>query len=286
MPRHPDRLIERIAQPQAARLIEASGVAVVFAGSVEQHGGHLPLGTDAFAAQSIAERVAARLGTVAASLGPVGVAHYHGAWPGTLSLAPGTLIAVFNDVCGGLAAAGAHRIVSVNWHEGNSATLRLAADEAQQRHGVQVVMAETHVITHTLFPDEMEFTHAGSMETAAVLAFDPSLVHLESATPASDRTAGEAAHALFRRPDVYPVMRDFHDVAATGWYGRPELATPERAEEIAEAVADHVVRRAQEIWHALGEGDHRAIVPQASPPAPPFGAPPARPSAAPARGAR
>jgi creatinine amidohydrolase len=285
MPRHPDRLIERLAQPAAARMIEASGLAVVFAGSVEQHGGHLPLGTDLFAAQSIAERVAARLGTVAASLGPVGVAHYHGAWPGTLSLSPATLIAVFNDVCGGLAAAGARRIVSVNWHEGNSATLRLAADEAQQRHGVQVVMAETHVITHTLFPDEMEFTHAGSMETAAVLAFEESLVHLENATPPSDRAAGEAAHALFRRPDVYPVMRDFHHVAATGWYGRPELATPERAEEIAEAVADHVVRQAREIWAALGEGDHPAMVPQASPPAPPSGAPPARPSEAPARGA-
>jgi len=140
----------------------------------------------------------------------------------------------------------------VNWHEGNSATLRLAADEAQGRHGVRVVMAETHVISHTLFPGEMEFTHAGSMETAAVLAFDPSLVHLEDATPATDRAAGEAAHALFRRPDVYPVMRDFHDVAVTGWYGRPELATPERAEEIAEAVADHVVREAREIWAALG----------------------------------
>jgi creatinine amidohydrolase len=251
MPRHPDRLIERLAQPDAARMIEASGLAVVFAGSVEQHGGHLPLGTDLFAAQSVAERVAARLGTVAAPLGPVGVAHYHGSWPATLSLSPATLIAVFNDVCGGLAAAGARRIISVNWHEGNSATLRLAADQAQQRHGVQVVMAETHVITHTLFPEEMEFTHAGSMETAAVLAFDPSLVHLENATPPSDRLAGEAAHALFRRPDVYPVMRDFHHVAATGWYGRPELAAPDRAEEIAEAVADYVVARAQEIWAAL-----------------------------------
>src|SRR6516164_2473702 len=251
MPRHPDRQLERLSQPVAASMLAVSGVAVVFAGSVEQHGGHLPLGTDAFAAQSIAERVAARLDTVAVSLGLVGVAHYHGSWPGTLSLSPGTLIAVFNDVCGGLAAAGARRIISVNWHEGNSATLRLAADEAQQRHQVQVVMAETHVITHTLFPDEMEFTHAGSMETAAVLAFDPSLVHLEQATPASDRAVGEAAHALFRRPDVYPVMRDFHHVAATGWYGRPELATPERAEEIAEAVADHVVRKAQEIWKAL-----------------------------------
>jgi creatinine amidohydrolase len=257
MPRHPGRLIERLAQPAAARLIETSGVAVVAAGSVEQHGGHLPLGTDLFAAQSIAERVAARLDTVVASLGPVGVAHYHGSWPGTLSLAPATLIAVFNDVCGGLAAAGARRIISVNWHEGNSATLRLAADEAQRRHHVQVVMAEAHVITHTLFPDEMEFTHAGSMETAAVLAFDPSLVHLENATPPSDRPAGEAAHALFRRPDVYPVLRDFHQVAATGWYGRPELATPQRAEEIAEAVAGHVVRSAREIWGALKDGEER-----------------------------
>src|SRR5579859_947288 len=255
MPRHPDLLIERLAQPAAARMIETSGLAVVFAGSVEQHGGHLPLGTDLFAAQSIAERAAARLDTVAVSLGPVGVAHYHLAWPGTLSLAPATLIAVFTDVCGGLARAGARRILSVNWHEGNSATLRLAADQAQVSHGVQVVMAETHVITHTLFPDEMEFTHAGSMETAAVLAFDPALVHLENRTPASDRAAGEAAHALFRRPDVYPVMRDFHHVARTGWYGRPELATAERAEQIAEEVADHVVRQAQQIWAALPLGD-------------------------------
>jgi len=255
MPRHPDRLIERLAQPAAARLIAASGTAVVFAGSVEQHGGHLPLGTDAFAAQSIAERAAARLRTVAASLGPVGVAHYHLGWPGTLSLSPGTLIAVFTDVCDGLARAGARRILSVNWHEGNSATLRLAADQAQGRHGVRVVMAEAHVITHTLFPGEMEFTHAGSMETAAVLAFDPTLVRLADATPASDRAAGEAAHALFRRPDVYPVLHDFHDVAGTGWYGRPELATPQRAEEIAEAVADHVVRQAREIWDALGPAE-------------------------------
>ncbi len=83
MPRHPGRLIERLAQPEAARLIAASGTAVVAAGSVEQHGGHLPLGTDAFAALSIAERVAGRLDTVVASLGPVGVAHYHLSWPGS-----------------------------------------------------------------------------------------------------------------------------------------------------------------------------------------------------------
>ena len=68
---------------------------------------------------------------------------------------------------------------------------------------------------------------------------------------ASDRQSGELAHALFRSRDVYPIMRDFHVVAPTGWYGRPELSTAERAEVIAETVADTVVRRAAEVWQAL-----------------------------------
>jgi creatinine amidohydrolase len=253
MPRHPDRQLERLSQPVAAQLLAASGTAVVAAGSVEQHGGHLPLGTDAFAAQSIAERVAFRLDTVVAPLGPVGVAPYHLPWPGSLSLSPGTLTAVLLDVCAAL--AGVSRIVLVNWHEGNSPTLRLAAAEAQQRYGLRVLIAETHIITHSLYPDEMEFTHAGAMETAAVLAYEPGLVHLDQAVESSDLASGETAHELFRYRDVYPVLQDFHDIAPTGWYGRPERAEAGRAEEIAETVADHVVRRVKEIWAQLADRD-------------------------------
>ncbi len=242
-----------MTQPVAAQLLATSGVAVLAAGSIEQHGGHLPLGTDLFAAVSIAERVAHRLDTVVVTLSTVGIAHYHAGWRGSLSLAPETLIAVFVDICGGLRSAGVRRIVVVNWHEGNSATLRLAADKAQRGGDLQVVVAETHVITNLLHPDEMEFTHAGAMETSAVLAYDASLVHLDEATAPSDRTAGDEAHALFRRRDVFPILRDFRDIAPTGWYGNPERAEAGRAEEIAEEVADHVVRRAAEVWAALDQ---------------------------------
>jgi len=255
MPRHLDRQLERLSQPVAAQLLAASGTAVIAVGSVEQHGGHLPLGTDAFAAQSIAERVAFRLDTVVAPLGPVGVAPYHLPWPGSLSLSPSTLTAILVDVCAALAQAGVSRVVLVNWHEGNSPTLRLAAAEAQQRHGLRILIAETHVITHSLYPDEMEFTHAGSMETAAVLAYEPGLVSLDHLVEASDLASGETAHELFRQRDVYPVLQDFHDIAPTGWYGRPERAEAGRAEEIAEAVADHVVRRVREIWARLADRD-------------------------------
>jgi creatinine amidohydrolase len=118
---------------------------------------------------------------------------------------------------------------------------------------VRVVIAEAHVITHSLDPEQLEFTHGGSMETMAVLGYDPGLVRLEDATQPSDLAAGQAAHRMFRQPDVYPVLRDFREVAPTGWYGRPELADPGRAEQVAEAVADHVAARAREIWSALGD---------------------------------
>jgi creatinine amidohydrolase len=266
VPRHRDRRLERLTQPQAAGLLRASGTAVLAAGSVEQHGAHLPLGTDAYAALTVAERVAARLDTVVAPLGPVGVAHYHLPWGGTLSLAPATLIALVVDVCASLRRAGVRRIVVVNWHEGNSPALRLAADEAQRRLDLRVVIAEAHVIANALFPEEMEFTHAGSMETAAVLAHDPALVRREAVADPSDPDAGAAAHALFRRPDVYPVLRDFHEIAATGWYGHPERAEPARAEEVFEAVADHAVARAREIWAALdGEEGPDPHDPEAGP---------------------
>jgi creatinine amidohydrolase/Fe(II)-dependent formamide hydrolase-like protein len=48
------------------------------------------------------------------------------------------------------------------------------------------------------------------------------------------------------------VLRDFHEVAPDGgWYGHPERADSARAEEVFEAVADHVVARVRELWAAL-----------------------------------
>ena len=253
MPRHPDRLIERLAQPAAARLIAASGTAVVFAGSVEQHGGHLPLGTDAFAAQSIAERVAARLDTVAALARaggrrplPPGLAGHALAVPGhAASRCSSTCAAVSPaPVPGGSvgelargelghAAAGGRR--GAGQARGPGGDGRGARDHPQR-----------------CFPARWSSPTPGRWRPRPCWPSTPPWSTWSDATPASDRAAGEAAHALFRRPDVYPVMRDFHDVAETGWYGRPELATPERAEEIAEAVADHVVRQAREIWACAG----------------------------------
>lgn len=241
-----------LTQPEAARRL-AGGTAILVTGSVEQHGGHLPLGTDAFAALTVAERVARRIGAPVLALSPVGVAPYHHPWPGSLTLRPETFVRMLVDVCEGLAEAGVTRVIVVNWHEGNTPSIRLASDEVQRRAPVRVVVVEAHVITNSLFPDEMEFTHAGAMETAAVLAYRPSLVRLEAMTTGTDIDEGNEGHALFRRRDIFPIMRDFREVAPAGWYGTPQQIGQERAEEIFEAVADYVADGVESVLARLAD---------------------------------
>ena len=120
---HERMLLANMTQPEAEEALRQGSVVLV-TGSIEQHGGHLPLGTDAFAALTIAPRRGAAAGTRRPAT-PLGVAPYHLAWPGTLSVRPETLAALMVDVCEGLTGAGVERVVVVNWHEGNSTAIRL-----------------------------------------------------------------------------------------------------------------------------------------------------------------
>jgi len=237
--------LERLSQPEAESRLKNSRLAVMAPGSIEQHGPHLPLGTDAFAADAIAEEVARKLNAVLVPLPLVGVSPYHLSWMGSLSLQPQTMIAVIEEICECLANHGVDKVLFVNWHEGNTSTLRLAGDSVQRKFKMRVVVAESHIITNKLFGERAQLTHAGNMETAAVLMYDPSLVDLTKATNPTPHEQGDKGHAIFRQSDVFPILRDFHEVASTGWYGQPQEATLELADEIRSTVSDYIVERAQ-----------------------------------------
>ena len=237
--------LARLSQPEAEARFKSSHLAVLAPGSIEQHGPHLPLGTDAFAADVLAEEVARKMNGVLVPLPLVGVSPYHISWAGSLTLKSQTMIAVIEDICECLAAHGVEKALFVNWHEGNSPTLRLAADGVQQKFKIRAVIAESHLITNKLFGERAQLTHAGNMETAAAMMYDPSLVDLSKATNPTPQEEGDEGHAIFRQRDVFPILRDFHEVASTGWYGKPEEATLELANEIRQKVSDYIVEKAQ-----------------------------------------
>ncbi len=95
-------------------------------GSTEQHGPTGLIGTDFLTAQHIAERAGEQSQVMVASPICYGMAAHHMAFPGTVSLAPQTLIRVIADVVSSLGQHGFRKFLFVNGHGGNSAILTSA----------------------------------------------------------------------------------------------------------------------------------------------------------------
>lgn len=241
-----------MTQPDAARLLQRSGTVVLPLGSVEQHGPHLPCGTDSYAAESVARRLAEHLDALVAPVGPLGVTPIHLPFAGTLSLRPSTLVAVVEDVCESLVQHVARRFVLVNWHEGNAAAINQAAAAVQGRHAprVRFVVVQAMWVAHDLCGQEVGLTHGGEIEALAVLADRPELVHLERADNSGPPAPAAELDALRRRRAAYPIVLDIREITPTGWYGTLRGATAERATAMVEQTAERAAAYVRECFTA------------------------------------
>src|SRR5574342_84409 len=241
----------KMTQPEAEAILKRSGLAILPMGSVEQHGPHLPCGTDYLASLVIGQQVADRVDALLVPFCPIGVTPFHMSFAGTLTLQPQTFIAVVEDICASLAQHGAKRVVFLNWHEGNTASMNLAGVSVQQRFGVRVLVVQACYIAFELFGQECGLTHGGELEVLPVLAYDPSLVHLERATNGSPPQQAKKIDSLRRSRSAYPFLKDIREIAPTGWYGEPQKATQEKAklflDKVAQAAADIIRKTFQEL---------------------------------------
>lgn len=240
-----------ITQPEAEALIRANPTVVIACGSVEQHGRHLPCGTDTFAAEMIALRVAEALQALYVPFTPLGVTPFHMSFAGTVTLSIETFMGVMADVCESMIRHGVKRFVIVNWHEGNSPSIGVIADRIQQKHGVRFIVANAHFVTQQLFGQQVGLTHGGLLETQAVLAFDPRLVHLERGDNPSESGRERKMDMLRRRREVHTVVSDVREIAPTGWYGTLEGAGVDAAKAMIDSVVERVVELVQECITAL-----------------------------------
>jgi creatinine amidohydrolase len=237
-----------LPSPDVAEHLRRSPLAVIPFGSVEQHGSHLPCGTDVYAAEDIAAALAERLDALYVPFGPYGVTPIHAGTPGTVSLKPETFEALARELCAELVRMGAREIVLVNWHEMNAPSLDRVATDVQAAHGAIVVVAQACYVAARLYADAGgELTHGGGIETLAVLAHDPELARLERTGAASRPQGAAELDAIRRSREVYGVVTDIREFGGDGWYGDPHWATGQSAEAFAAKVADEVARLTNEV---------------------------------------
>lgn len=249
------RSIYDLASPDVAELIGRNALAVLPFGSVEQHGPHLPCGTDTMAAGLVADAVAGRLDALLVPTGQYGVTPIHAGHPGTISLRREVFEAYVSNLCEELVGMGIRALVFVNWHEGNIPSLDAVASDLQDRRGVLVVTAHACYTAQRIYePRGGGLTHGGGIETLAVLAHDPSLALLDRVTDPTRPEGAEQLDAMRRSREVYGYITDVTEIADDGWYGDPGWAEEGRAAEFADTVAEEIARMVASILETRRRG--------------------------------
>ena len=250
---HTREFIE-LTQPEIAAQFKKNPLVIFPAGSVEQHGPHLPAGTDIFASIAIGGEVAKRMDGLLLPAVPFGVTPMHMPFEGTISFSPETYIAVVKEICASTARHGAKYLLIVNWHEGNIPSLAIAAESLHRDQGMTVLTAQACYVAAEMYGADMGgLTHGGEIEAHAVLACRPELVHLDRIEQSSDHGHGRKWDKLRRTRSFQPVLTDIRTIAPTGWYGGPEHATVEKGRKMLEGVADAIAREATDIFRKLDE---------------------------------
>jgi creatinine amidohydrolase len=241
-----------LTQPEIASQLKKNPLVILPQGSVEQHGPHLPTGTDIFASNIIAHAVAERMDGLVLPGGPLGVTPLHMPFEGTITLTTETYIRLVMETCASVAQHGAKYLLILNWHEMNIAPLGVAADRLHREHGLTVLTVQTCFVAEDLFGKDCNgLTHGGEIEALAVLAYRPDLVHLERIDYSSDHSHGHRVDALRRTRTYQPVLTDVRSIAPTGWYGSPQHATVEKARKMVDSIADSISRKSTEIFREL-----------------------------------
>jgi creatinine amidohydrolase len=248
----PSRYFIELTQPEIAAQFKSNPLVILPAGSVEQHGPHLPTGTDTFAANVISASVAERMDGLVLPATPFGVTPMHMPFEGTITFTPDTYIRVVTETCVSTAKHGARKLLILNWHEGNIPSLAIAAESLHRDHGMSVLTVQACYVAEELYGKTCNgLTHGGEIEALAVLAFRPELVHLDRIDYSSDHSHGHKMDKLRRTRSYQPVLPDIRSIAATGWFGSPQHATAEKGARMLADIADAIAREAADIFHQL-----------------------------------
>lgn len=231
------------------RVVRDDPVVLLPVGALEQHGPHLPLGTDGLLSSAVAADAAKRMGALVAP----GLSYGYKSQPkcgggqhfcGTTSLDAATLIGAVRDAVREFARHGVTKLALINGHYENQWFLTEGIDLGLRDLGanaaLRVIRLEywdfmTETTLAKVFPDGFPgyaLEHAAVIETSLMLHYHPQLVRLD--------LIPDDGPADFPPYDVHPSRTDW--VPPSGVLSSARGASKDKgtsmAEELASRIAD------------------------------------------------
>ncbi|PYU41539.1 MAG: creatininase [Acidobacteria bacterium] len=235
---------EEVIGFEVAEAVSGHPIGILPLGSLEFHGPHNPLGTDSIIISGIAERVAARtrallFPAVTFTQCPAHTSHFQG----TISVRPEVMTLYFEDILRNILHLGFRKVFILNGHDGNIGPARGAvariADEIQDAallfaNWWEFVSSETMKTMGLFHQSNGGHGHGGPLETSAIAAFRPDLIHLSHARdlPEPPELSGGAPYYLQKsKAAEWP-----------GYSGNVSAASAEKGRKLVRISEDAIVK--------------------------------------------
>ena len=216
-------------------------IAILPTAAIEQHGPHLPLGTDMMINEGMLAHLKTRLpedlDVRILPIQAIGKSNEHLWASGTVTWTAATALAAWTEIGMSVARAGLRKIVIVNSHGGNLDLVSILTRELRVATGMLAVKCSwgSFGSPEGLYSDQENAfgLHGGDWETSVMLAFRPETVDMSKAQ--DFRSSAETGSI----PPIGPVSYGWiaSDLNPAGVVGEAHLASADKGA----ATADHAI---------------------------------------------
>lgn len=168
--------------------VSAIELAIFPLGSLENHGPHLPLGTDLLIAEALSTHAVDGVqGVSVLPSSPFGASFEHASWPGAIPIHDHNLNGLWDDVIVALVKSGVQKILLVNAHGGQTPNAEIVARAGRFRHNALVVSFNAQAVLGRVWKsaekraalletEPLYGIHGGLIETAVMMHLFPQFV--------------------------------------------------------------------------------------------------------------
>lgn len=256
-------VLQEMSWSDVEEYLKASDMVVIPLGSTEQHGPHMPLGTDFYEAMGMSKMISARTGVMVAPVLLAGYSVYHSGFPGTLSLKPETMEQVLFETAEMLIKYGFRRIMFFNYHGGNrivESKVIHRINHTTEAVAVAIGAGASFQKGETKIEGVLYDSHAGVGETSIMLYLKSELVKMEKAQIPKLNFSPQMKELLKlsrKDPELMVIMGSLqavpsetkkggasHEISSNGIWssGNPKKATRELGEKTVNRMVDHAVK--------------------------------------------